>query len=484
VRNLTDKMRALSNKLNVKFVSPDVDPMEYGKLVTLFPQIQPDPRTGGGRGILVVSGPMPDKIDDKMPLYAFIAERKLSDDDRTGAAQPGGKNKRFFKGESELYKELKFLLQDRQKNKVYVLQGDDEPNLADDRGGLSRSYNFRTGFKSVGIGIFADKLRKDNFEVVGLTFQQEFIDPKNPSPPSELVHAKPEGQGTKKEIPKDCKTLIVAGVSRPLSSETLDAIERYMTAGGKMMVFLDVIANENFSKLKDSGLEPMMKQFGVEVTDQFALGVIMEDPEREDACELMAETPLNSNNPLPKQFADKFFYLPLSARILKPVETPGRYKAESIMELYPADKTSARWSMNFTEVPILQSPQKAMWNLRIGNKNLFLSRVNRTPAVVGAAVTNSNGDKPCLVVFGDTEFITNFELVRGKSALINYNMVAGALDWLAEREFTGDARPRESASFSINIPEDRAARMILLPGWLMLLTIVGLGVGIWVTRRR
>ena len=158
----------------------------------------------------------------------------------------------------------------------------------------------------------------------------------------------------KKEIPDDCKTLIVAGVSRPLPSEIIAAIERYMEArGGKMMVFLDVIANENFTKLKDTGLEPLLKRMGVDVTDTFALSAIMENPRTEDARELQAETPLNSNNPLPKQFADKFFYLPLSARVLKFVEPPGRFKAESIMELYPAEKTSARWSMNFTEVPIL-----------------------------------------------------------------------------------------------------------------------------------
>ena len=116
VRNLTDNMQALSSKLHVKFVSPDVDPLEYGKLVTNFPQIPPDPRMGGGRGILIVAGPIPDVVkDEKQVLYAFIPERRLTDVDRTGGQQPGGRNKSFFKGESEIFKELKFILQDRRE---------------------------------------------------------------------------------------------------------------------------------------------------------------------------------------------------------------------------------------------------------------------------------------------------------------------------------------------------------------------------------
>ena len=142
VKILTDNMEALSKNLHVKYVSPDSDFTEYEKLAQTFPQIMPDPRFGGGRGVLIVNGPIPTDLvkDDANLSYAFVPERKLSEFDRQGAMQ-GGRSKYFFKGEAEVMKELKFLLQDRTKRKIYILQGDDEPNFADNRGGARNAVS-------------------------------------------------------------------------------------------------------------------------------------------------------------------------------------------------------------------------------------------------------------------------------------------------------------------------------------------------------
>ena len=101
---------------------------------------------------------------------------------------------------------------------------------------------------------------------------------------------------------------------------------------------------------------------------------------------------------------------------------------------------------------------------------------------LAVAVTETKGDKPRLVVIGDTEMISNIELARSRSADINAAFALSALEWMAERESVGE-QPKVSSIYSLG-PNVNVERMIFLPGWLMLITLIGLGVGIWVVRRR
>jgi hypothetical protein len=80
-------------------------------------------------------------------------------------------------------------------------------------------------------------------------------------------------------------------------------------------------------------------------------------------------------------------------------------------------------------------------------------------------------------VFGDTEFITNRDLNSS-----SYALVVSSIEWMAERESIG-AQPKTSPSFQLP-PEVNYARMIFLPGWIMLLSLIGLGIGVWIVRRR
>ena len=342
------------------------------------------------------------------------------------------------------------------------------------------------------MGLFTDKLKTDNYDVFGLTFQQEFAPAKGANPNPDLVHAKAEEGGKKKVIPNDCKTLIVAGVSKTLSSETLEAIERYMKRGGKMLVFLDVIANDTFTKLKDTGLEPMLKRYSVEVTDSIPLSIFTRNPRIppiQDIRQVEADTPLNSSNPLPKQFADKVFLLPRSARILKLAETPGQFKAESIMEMYPAgsDKAGGRPGLIFNDVPVLADP----FNAR-GRSDAETS--------VNCSSTSLRSRRPWSPPRSATarSRAWSSSATRSSSPTANWRrnrtwrtttMVANCLEWLAERGDWAGGQPRETfqisrSTFGAREGEDDLWRMILMPGWLMLLTLIGLGVGIWITRRR
>ncbi len=168
---------------------------------------------------------------------------------------------------------------------------------------------------------------------------------------------------------------------------------------------------------------------------------------------------------------------------MKIAETPDRYRATSILQLDPyTEQQPARFpTVSVDRVGVLRNSQDFMIRLE-QNPQQLVQLLNKTPACVGAAVIDKKGDKPCLVVLGDTELITNREMKQSQSSAANYAFVVSAIEWMAEREGIG-ALPKETPNFQLP-PGISLGRMVFLPGWLMFLTIIGLGVGIWIARRR
>ena len=89
--------------------------------------------------------------------------------------------------------------------------------------------------------------------------------------------------------------------------------------------------------------------------------------------------------------------------------------------------------------------------------------------------------EPRMVVFGDASWVANQEISRPG----NFDLMYGALNWLRERPEIGQmAEPKERKFFSLNASPEGLTRLEWLPGFLICLTIIGLGGGIWIVRRR
>jgi hypothetical protein len=473
VRNLMDNLEAIGNKLKVQYLSPDADPIQYEVLERNFPVI--DPELGGGRGVLIVYGPLPGptaKKDHNTP-HSFVEWRKLIDNPRPRSRDE--KPKYSFKGESEILKELKFLVDAKKKRKVYVLQGDGEPSIKTQTD--AQRIDLSLGFDKVGLSILVERLSLDNYEVVGLNFGVE-----NPlaKSPADIFFAK-EGADKKKIVPSDCDTLIVAGVSKELSTETQDAIERYMDRNGKMLVFLDVVVDEKYTVLKNSGLERLLKQYGVEVSaNEFLLRV--PDLRNLDPTAFLAAPPAKTEHPLASRFIRNRILMRRSARIVRPVEMPGRYKAETVLQLdvLPPGVVDGQIVAE-KDVSVLKDPFGYMVGLAKEPVKLF-GKVSEKPISVAVAVKDADADKPRMVVFGDTDFITNVDLVRSPTATTNYNFLVSAMEWMAEREGIG-ALPKDHKVYQLDEGVN-FSRMVFLPAWLMMLTLTVTGVSFWIVRRR
>jgi hypothetical protein len=132
-----------------------------------------------------------------------------------------------------------------------------------------------------------------------------------------------------------------------------------------------------------------------------------------------------------------------------------------------------------TDTSVLSDPISYTFNL--SKEGLLVKKISPEPLPVAVTVTEGE-EKPKIVVIGDADFITNDALTRSRAREYFYGMLSSSLDWLAERPVLGIA-PKQTNTYTLGPNVDRN-RMVLLPGALMGLGIVGLGVGVWVVRRR
>ena len=98
------------------------------------------------------------------------------------------------------------------------------------------------------------------------------------------------------------------------------------------------------------------------------------------------------------------------------------------------------------------------------------------------AALRSNAQKPRLLVFGDASFASNvFASDRGGQSTVD--VLTSGIDWLRERPDSVGIEPKKRDFYSIS-PTASLSKLILLPGLLAAIVIIGLGTGVWVVRRR
>ena len=125
------------------------------------------------------------------------------------------------------------------------------------------------------------------------------------------------------------------------------------------------------------------------------------------------------------------------------------------------------------------------FELELLRKNEMIAHISREPLTVAMIVADPDSDKPRLLVFGDTDFLSNEDMKMSPTREQNFDLVLSGLESMAEHTGRVGARPKESTAYILPAASSESlSRMVHVPGWLMLLTLLGLGTGIWLVRRR
>lgn len=473
MRDLLANMTALTDKLTVTYINPDQDIAQYHALAEKYRELLPDFKSlqfeeEVGRGVLVVYG---EGTAERKAPRVLIPPRKIAEH-KADFHSETGREKLLFHGENALMTELLFLMEGEKKAKVYFLQGNGELDITK----TVAHRGVRPGWvelAQLGASRLVDRLRKENLDIKGLSFLPE---PEKAT--ADVVHVKEDAKTRRKDIPEDAAVVVLAGTSKEVPKETLDALERYMERNGRLLVLLDVITDRPMKAMLRTGLEEFLKKFQVQVTDQYVHSyprALTENP-----LDIYATPALEGENLLAKQFAGQLFWL-TTPRIIQAQAGGVKYRADEVLMAYPRLEGQVIWAED--KLTGLSDPIRHSFNLR---DRLPLLQA-RKPLPIGVAVREGE-DKPRLLVLGDAELASNSEQltrVGGQNfGDLSFNFLASSIDWLAERPGVG-IRPRETGKFALGTKaQEVRGRMVLTPAWLMGLGILGLGASIWVVRRR
>ncbi len=305
---------------------------------------------------------------------------------------------------------------------VYFLVGHGERRITD--------FDQTSGFSKIGTMVL-----QDNLEVKELVLSGE------------------------KKVPKDAAAVVIAGPVKKMSSVEVEMIEDYLNRNGRVIILLDA--------LKETGLENFLRRWGVALRYD-----IVVDPEN---TLLGSDVHIRRYNDHPiskKMNSIVQFILPRSIEPLVDGEDVGFAEDRpSVLPLfYTSDKS---WSETQVE------ETTAKFDKDTGDK--------RGPFSLGVAIERGATqdvldvqiETSRMVVFGDSDFVSNGSMVGGNSDLF-----MSALNWLLDREelIAIAPKPIEEVKLSLSRKQLNNMSWLTVAGLPALAMVLGLLV--WLRRRK
>jgi len=270
---------------------------------------------------------------------------------------------------------------------------------------------------------------------------------------------------SEKRIPADAAALVIAGPSKVMSAAEIEMIEDYLSRSGRVLVLLDA--------LKETGLEPMLRRWGVALRNDFVL-----DPENTlKGSDVYVRT--YYEHPITMRMGDAGarFHLPRSVEplIADDSNTPADDRPV-VVELAMTSEKS--WS----EMQVNESSAKYdedTGDLRAGDL--------RGPISLAVAVERGATQKMLdvqihpsrMVVFGDSDFVSNGALTGG-----DQDLFMSALNWLLDREELMAIAPKPIEEVKLSLTRKQLHNLFWINvAGIPALAVVG-GLLVWFRRRK
>ncbi len=211
---------------------------------------------------------------------------------------------------------------------------------------------------------------------------------------------------TQGAVPANADVVAIISPRQKFLSQEVDAIGAYLISGGKLLVLLD--------PMTETGLEPLLKSWGVEVDNDVVL-----DPVRR--VFFAGPTTLVVGDfgfhPLVRKLKGSAVLFSL-ARSMRPVQ--GATGAEALM-----NTSKEAWGETDLQ------KQQAQYDKGVDLEG---------PLSLGVAVDRKSQGGARLVVFGDSDFLTNAQWSNAR----NMDLFVNAVNWLASRENLISIGPKSS----------------------------------------
>lgn len=266
------------------------------------------------------------------------------------------------------------------------------------------------------------------------------------------------------EVPPDCSLLVVAGGVNPLSEDELAKVDRYLNAGGRLLLLFNY---QSFGRR--TGLELLMTRWGVMVGESFALDTEHHTPNslgQDVVLMFSAATPHPVVRPLALQSLQMLLPRPVSA--IK--SGGGAAEGLKVDELLHTGTSGV----------LVRTVRNGRPEINPTDPRGVFSLM---AAVEKGTVPGLRAERGStrIIVAGDSMFLSN-QLIEGGA---NREFATHAVNWLVDQTYLlGGLGPRPVQEYRLNLTK---AQMVtihtlllgVLPGAVMLL-----GALVWLRRRK
>jgi len=258
------------------------------------------------------------------------------------------------------------------------------------------------------------------------------------------------------EIPKEADAVILIAPARPLRREAIDALDRYLAGGGRVVAFLEPGG--------DSGIEKLLSDWGIHSPN----AVLIDPASGPVDGDASGVNPIAFNyttsHPAAKGLDSARMTFFRGARTFQLRKPQPRDKLVGVVFASPR-------SWLHTDLGVLSSklePERPPGTLQ-----------DYHPLAVAAAYPRQSGEAR-IVAFGDSDFASNRQL----RTLYNLDLVLNSIHWALEREPDITLRPKTSVgTLQFPLPVANTLRMfqglgLLVPELLLIAAAV-----VWLRRR-
>ncbi len=282
------------------------------------------------------------------------------------------------------------------------------------------------------------------------------------------------------DVPEDATVVVIAGPSTDFLAQEIEALDRYLARGGKLMVLVDPPGGVETGDLPN--LRAFLRGWAIEVGDN----VVVDASGIGQLFGTDASTPVAASYPA-HPIGERFNLMTAYpfARSVSPIEggVDGRF-AQTVVETGSQSWAETNLAGLLDDGRVALEPDQGDVP---GPVSLAVAVSAPATDVPAAAEPDAEGDdsetpptrEARLVAFGDSDFAANFGLgIQG-----NRDLFMNAVNWLAQQENLIAIRPREPEDRRITLTADQSQRVFLLSMVVIPGLIFGAGVYSWWRRR-
>jgi ABC-type uncharacterized transport system involved in gliding motility auxiliary subunit len=271
------------------------------------------------------------------------------------------------------------------------------------------------------------------------------------------------------DVPAGTDLVVVPGPRTAFTEPERDALKRYLDAGGRALLFLDVELTPGVPGLSDFGLNPLLASMGLTLDADVVL-----DPK--NALPLMGPETVFAKSfrphPVTRLLTGSAVVFPLARSVSVASTPPAGWTATPLVE------TSADgWGE--TDIKELQKTGRPAKDERdVKGPVCLVAAAESSPPAAGSSPDAKKRAR--VVVFGDSDWVSNGGIPNAANRLL----FSSAANWALEREALVAIPPKNADQVAVTLSRRDVGLIAFFVLLLLPVAAVALGLAIWVRRRR